>query len=214
MKKLLLSLSMAALLPSMALADSFDVDFPKSPAKWPNCDQYTKTITSTTEMGGTTWTTSNFSNYNNGWGYIKGGRKNYASTASIYNDNALSFKVTKLSVTVDAVTSGNLTSAKLYVADNKDFSNAEEITFAGTVAKGTWDFIVTNPDSDKFYKFEAACSSASKNGVIQISKFTFDYEAEAGFVQAPTMTPAAGWVMNGTKVELAAQDGRLNLLHN
>lgn len=207
MKKLLLSLSMAALLPTMALADSFDVDFPKAPAKWPNCNQYTQTITSTVEMGGTTWTTSNFSNNDNKWGFIKGGRKKNASTASIYNDNALSFKVTKLSVTVDAVTKDNLTSAKLYVADNKDFSNAEEITFAGTVAKGTWDFIVTNPAPDKFYKFEADCSSASSNGVIWISKFTFDYEAEAGFVQAPTMTPAAGWVMNGTKVELAAQDG-------
>lgn len=84
---------MAALLPTMALADSFVVDFPKSPAKWPNCNHYNETITSTEEMGGSKWTTTNFSNNNNGWGFIKGGSRNFASTATINNVDAIPYKV-------------------------------------------------------------------------------------------------------------------------
>lgn len=198
---------MAALLPTMALADSFVVDFPKSPAKWPNCNQYNETITSTEEMGGSKWTTTNFSNNNNGWGFIKGGSRNFASTATINNVDAIPYKVSKMTVTVDAVTVAKINSIKLYVADNSSFTEAEEIVFSGTIAKGDLAFTITNPEANKFYKFAADCQKGSSNGLISISKFTFDYEADASFVQAPTMNPAAGWVMNGTKVELAAQDG-------
>lgn len=198
---------MAALLPTMALADSFVVDFPKSPAKWPNCNQYNETITSTEEMGGSKWTTTNFSNNNNAWGFIKGGSRNFASTATINNVDAIPYKVSKMTVTVDAVTVAKINSIKLYVADNSSFTEAEEIVFSGTIAKGDLAFTITNPEANKFYKFAADCQKGSSNGLISISKFTFDYEADASFVQAPTMNPAAGWVMNGTKVELAAQDG-------
>lgn len=198
---------MAALLPTMALADSFVVDFPKSPAKWPNCNQYNETITSTEEMGGSKWTTTNFSNNNNGWGFIKGGSRNIASTATINNVDAIPYKVSKMTVTVDAVTVAKINSIKLYVADNSSFTEAEEIVFSGTIAKGDLAFTITNPEANKFYKFAADCQKGSSNGLISISKFTFDYETDASFVQAPTMNPAAGWVMNGTKVELAAQDG-------
>ncbi len=198
---------MAALLPTMALADSFVVDFPKSPAKWPNCNQYNETITSTEEMGGSKWTTTNFSNNNNGWGFIKGGSRNFASTATINNVDAIPYKVSKMTVTVDAVTVAKINSIKLYVADNSSFTEAEEIVFSGTIAKGDLAFTITNPEANKFYKFAADCQKGSSNGLISISKFTFDYETDASFVQAPTMNPAAGWVMNGTKVELAAQDG-------
>lgn len=198
---------MAALLPTMALADSFVVDFPKSPAKWPNCNHYNETITSTEEMGGSKWTTTNFSNNNNGWGFIKGGSRNFASTATINNVDAIPYKVSKMTVTVDAVTVAKINSIKLYVADNSSFTEAEEIVFSGTIAKGDLAFTITNPEANKFYKFAADCQKGSSNGLISISKFTFDYETDASFVQAPTMNPAAGWVMNGTKVELAAQDG-------
>lgn len=198
---------MAALLPTMALADSFVVDFPKSPAKWPNCNKYNETITSTEEMGGSKWTTTNFSNNNNGWGFIKGGSRNFASTATINNVDAIPYKVSKMTVTVDAVTVAKINSIKLYVADNSSFTEAEEIVFSGTIAKGDLAFTITNPEANKFYKFAADCQKGSSNGLISISKFTFDYETDASFVQAPTMNPAAGWVMNGTKVELAAQDG-------
>lgn len=158
-------------------------------------------------MGGSKWTTTNFSNNNNGWGFIKGGSRNFASTATINNVDAIPYKVSKMTVTVDAVTVAKINSIKLYVADNSSFTEAEEIVFSGTIAKGDLAFTITNPEANKFYKFAADCQKGSSNGLISISKFTFDYETDASFVQAPTMNPAAGWVMNGTKVELAAQDG-------
>lgn len=209
MKKLLLSLAMAAMLPAMASADSFDITFngDKTNPNWEPTDQYTKTISSKTEFGGTIWEAQNFSNYNNGWAYIKGGSKKNASVASIYNVNALTHKVTSVSVTVDKVTAKNLNSAKLFVADNSDFTNAEEITFSGTVAAGTWDFTITAPAANKYYKFAADCSKASSNGIIQISKFTFNYTAEEGVVTAPVMTPASGWIAAGSGVTLTAGEG-------
>jgi hypothetical protein len=210
MKKLLLSLSMAALLPSMALADSFDVDLSKN--NWGNQSAYKGTNSSKVEFGGSKWDLNNFPNNNGGWNYIKGGGKNSTTDCYLTNTTALSQKINKVSVTVDAITTSNGTveSASVIVADDNNFTNAATYNFSGDKAtQGTWEINITEPAANKFYKvnFNVKNTNASKNGVIQISKFTFDYEAEAGFVQAPTMTPAAGWVMNGTKVELAAQDG-------
>ena len=201
---------MAALLPTMALADSFDVDLSKN--NWGNQSAYKGTNSSKVEFGGSKWNLNNFPNNNGGWNYIKGGGKNSTTDCYLTNTTALSQKINKVSVTVDAITTSNGTveSASVIVADDNNFTNAATYNFSGNkTTKGTWEINITEPAANKFYKvnFNVKNTSASKNGVIQISKFTFDYEAEAGFVQAPTMTPAAGWVMNGTKVELAAQDG-------
>lgn len=213
MKKLLLSLSMAALLPTLALADSFDVTFggPAEGAKdWPSISAYDKNIETNVEFGGSKWNLNHFNNNNNAWAYVKAGKKNVSNDdCYLSNVSALTYKINKVTVTVDAVTTGNGTvnSATLYVADDNKFTNATTYTLTGDLKNaGSLVASIPSPAANKYYKVNFNVS-ATKNGVIQISKFTFDYEAEAGFVQAPTMTPAAGWVMNGTKVELAAQDG-------
>lgn len=215
MKKLLLSLSMAALLPTMALADSFDVTFggPAEGAKdWPSISAYNTIISSDVEFGGSKWDLNHFNNNNNSWKYVKAGKKSVSNDdCYLSSTSALPYKINKVTVTVDALTSanGSVNSASLLVADNADFTDATTYNYTGSLTTtGNWDFTIPTPEANKFYKVNLNVSGTSKaNGLIQISKFTFDYEAEAGFVQAPTMTPAAGWVMNGTKVELAAQDG-------
>lgn len=198
MKKLLLSLSMAALLPATGFADSFDVTFggkQETENDWPNISAYDKTITSSSEFGGTKWTISNFNNNTNKWEYIKGGGKNTTTDCSISNESALSYKINKVSITVDAIANGNVNSVTLLVADNNAFTDATSYSFTGDKAtKGTWEIPVGEPSADKFYKvnFNVTNTTAKTNGVIQISKFTFSYATEEGFVEAPSMSPAAG----------------------
>ena len=53
---------MAALLPTMALADSFDVDLSKN--NWGNQSAYKGTNSSKVEFGGSKWNLNNFPNNN------------------------------------------------------------------------------------------------------------------------------------------------------
>lgn len=217
MKKLLLSLSMAALLPTMALADSFDVDFDTSKKNWPQLQSYANSYTSLNEFGGSKWSIQAVTNQNITDGSIRCGKKSTTNgTITLSSTSAIADKINKVDINVTAFiqrnnkNNGTVSAAKVIVADDATFAT-NPITYTSTsdlTVAGEWTINVTAPQANKYYKIEIVyTNSTSNNGVISIDKFTFNYEAEAGFVQAPTMTPAAGWVMNGTKVELAAQDG-------
>jgi len=69
---------------------------------------YIDTWTATND--GLTWTIVNANNKNNGWSYIKIGRKNNASVGSIATSTAIDKPVTKINVTVDAVTTSKINS--------------------------------------------------------------------------------------------------------
>ena len=117
---------------------------------------------------------TNFNNNNNGWSYVKCGRKNYESTGTITTASAIDKAVTKVVVTVDAFTSGKVNSFKLYVASNAEFSTDIQ-TISHSIATGANTFTVTAPTENQFYKIEIDCASGS-NGLVQISKIEYYYD--------------------------------------
>ncbi len=118
---------------------------------------------------------TNFNNNNNGWSYVKCGRKNYESTGTITTASAIDKAVTKVVVTVDAFTSGKVNSFKLYVASNAEFTTDIQ-TITHSIATGTNTFTVTAPTENQFYKIEIDCASGSSNGLVQISKIEYYYD--------------------------------------
>ena len=113
---------------------------------------------------------SNFNNNNNGWSYIKCGRKNNASTAAIITKYAIDEAVTKVDVTIDAITTDKITSITLYTSsDNSTWTSAGTYT----KATGVKSVSLASPTANLYYKIEFVCASGSSNGLCQISKVEY-----------------------------------------
>lgn len=129
---------------------------------------------------GTQWDMANFNNNKNVWNYVKCGRKNVASVATITSNAALADKISSVAVTIDKMTVSSVNSIKLSVADNSDFTDAVDVTADSKDFKAggcTLNFTVATPAANKFYKLIFDCAAASGNGVIQLSKVVFSGEA-------------------------------------
>lgn len=144
---------------------------------------YTKTWESTTN--GFTVSIANFNNnsWNNNWTYIKCGRKNNASVATITTKAAIDKAITKVVVTIDDVTADKVNSATLTVASDAEFTKDVQ-TITVTAAKGELPYVVTTPTENMYYKLTYDCKSSTKNGFVQISKIEYyitapDIEATA-----------------------------------
>ena len=164
-----------------ATADTFEVTTGSS--SWPNCNQYTLSINSKVDMGGSKWTATNFSNNDNNWTNLRCGRKNNASVGVISSVSALSFKVTKVTINAEIhKANGVLNAVTLKVADNSQFTNAVEqtATIPSNLTNGskyTWDINVASPAENMFYKIEFDCGSkTANNGFLGINNLTFTYE--------------------------------------
>ncbi|MCH5152080.1 MAG: hypothetical protein J1F65_05440 [Clostridiales bacterium] len=118
------------------------------------------------------WNIANCNNNNNGWDYIKAGSKSAASVASITTDKAMPETITKVCLTIDAITASSINSIKLYVSSSSDFTGVTaEGTF--TKAKGTQEITISNPQPNLYYKIEIDCAKASSNGTITISGVSY-----------------------------------------
>ncbi|MBR1923470.1 MAG: chitobiase/beta-hexosaminidase C-terminal domain-containing protein, partial [Paludibacteraceae bacterium] len=135
---------------------------------------YTDTWTATN--GDFTVSLSNFNNNNNGWAFVKCGRKNATSVGTIITDAAIDKAVTKVVVTIDAITAAKV-SIKLYRSTNKtdwtEESSFSAATGAQEVAIGS-----ANQAANLYYKVEFDCASGSSNGFVTVSKV--EYYAEVG----------------------------------
>ncbi|MBR1809708.1 MAG: hypothetical protein IJ776_10030, partial [Paludibacteraceae bacterium] len=141
---------------------------------------YTASWSNTTD--GFTVNIENGNNNNNGWSYIKMGRKNNASTGTIITSAAIDKKVTKVTLTIDAITTSNITSIKLYKS-----TNASSWTELGDFDKSTGtkecSIASANQATNLYYKIEIVCTSGSSNGLIQISGISFYVEKAAAVAQ-------------------------------
>ena len=106
---------------------------------------------------------TNANNNNNQWNYIKIGSKNNASTGTIITASFIDKKITKVSLNIGAIVTNEVTSIKLYKSTNG--STWVEI---GSFSKSTgWQNVVisdANQGTNLYYKIEAVCTKASKNG--------------------------------------------------
>ena len=111
----------------------------------------------------------NANNNNNQWAYIKMGSKNKALVGSITTNEAIDKAITKIDLTIDAVTANAINSLTL-----KTKTADGEWTDAGTftIAKGTQSVVIATPTENMFYQIVADCKQ-SANGTIQISKVEY-----------------------------------------
>lgn len=174
MKKLLLTLLCAAGLATAsnaAVSELYTVQFGKD-YNSEGVSAYNKSWSVTCDDG-TQWNIANFNNNNNGWNYIKCGSKKEASVATITSSAALPEKISSVTVTIDTITTNNVNSISLTVADDAQFETNAATYTAATLAKGDLPFTIDKPAANKFYKLTFDCKKSSSNGVIQISKVVF-----------------------------------------
>ena len=135
---------------------------------------YTDTWTATNE--GFVVTVVNANNNNNGWAYIKMGRKSYTSVGSITTQAAIDKPISKVTMTIDAVTANNINSIKLKTStDGSSFVEVGNFT----ISKGEQSVTINNPTANLYYQIEVDCKKGS-NGSIQISKVQYYATEDAG----------------------------------
>ena len=129
---------------------------------------YTDTWTATND--GFTVTIVNANNNNNGWEYIKMGRKNYASVGSITTNEPIDKPISSVTLTIDALTISKINSLTL-----KTSTDGKTYTDAGTFgkAKGEQTVELATPTANLYYQIVADCASGSSNGLITISKVQY-----------------------------------------
>ncbi len=149
---------------------------------------YTSTWTATN--GSFSWTIENANNNNNGWSFIKFGRKNNASVGSITTASAYSDAITKVELTIDAITAAKINSIKLYSSsNNSSWTEIDEFD----KATGTQTVSIASSAANLYYKIEFDCASGSSNGLVTVSKVEYYYNASGTpTVATPTFSPAAG----------------------
>ena len=112
----------------------------------------------------------NWNNNQHKWNYIKAGSKNAASVATITTHAAISEAISKVAITIDAVTASSINSITLYCGDSADACTTSLGTF--TIATGEKSVTISSPTSNKFYKISADCKQSS-NGTLTVSKVVY-----------------------------------------
>lgn len=163
-------IALLAMVCNSVMADAYKtLTFPDGNSE--EISAYTKTWTAT--IGTDTWTIENFNNNKNAWNYIKCGRKNVESVASIATAFAIDKAIDNVTVTIDAITAKNVNSMKLLVASDAEFTTVVETVDAPAIEKGEIMFKPVTPAAGKYYKLVFDCASGSANGIIQISKVEY-----------------------------------------
>ena len=169
-----------AIVGSWGIAEGQDVvckrlTFPDENSAYNHVDNYTSTWTA--QIGADSWSISNLSNHNwDGWTFIRAGRKNKTSVATITTRTPYTDAITKVDVKIDVITADKINSIKLYTS-----SNGTTWTQAGTYTKATGiqSVSLSSPTANLYYKIEFNCASGSSNGLVQVSKIEYYKQALA-----------------------------------
>lgn len=155
---------------------SVTLTFPDDNSENNKISAYTETWTAVSGEYNFAITAFNNNNWNNDWKYIKCGRKNNASVATISTATAMP-KLTAIDVTVDKITVSKVNSITLSIYSDATLSTAvvEGIEPRSALATGSMVFEIPaeNQAADQYYKLTFDCAAGSSNGLIQISKVTY-----------------------------------------
>ena len=88
-------------------------------------------------------------------------------------DQAPTFAISKVVVTLVSVNASKINSSKLYVASDAGFTTDVQEVPVTITAAGDIDFTVPTPGANLYYKLEFDCASHSSNGFVQVSKVTY-----------------------------------------
>jgi len=128
---------------------------------------------------------ANFNNNNNLWSSVKTGNKTNAAVGTIITNAAIDKSITKVVVTIDAVTATSVNSIKLYSGTSSSSIATEEGSF--TVASGAQTVTISSPAANKFYKIAFDCNKGSSNGLVTVSKVEY-YKAADVVKSDPTFS--------------------------
>ena len=140
---------------------------------------YTTTWDATRD--GFTWTMVNWNNnnYNNNWTYVKAGPKgNTKANARIETAAAMPEAISTITITIDAVTNGNITSIVLKSSSTNNFTAGTVIETKSSVGQGEVVFEIPSPQNGLYYQLDFTLNNTTnsdnrKNGVVQVSKVVY-----------------------------------------
>lgn len=118
----------------------------------------------------------NFNNNNNSWSLVKCGNKNDASIGTITTNAAIDRVVTKVVVTIDAITVAKVNGIQLKIDSVSTFDSPNVVTLDrpdSEIGTGELTFTIDNPSTNKFYKLEFDCQKGSSNGLVTVSKVDY-----------------------------------------
>ena len=168
---------------------------------------YTETWTAT--IGDFSWKITNFNNnkWNNNWTYIKCGRKNAASTASIATSSAMDKAIGTVLVTIDKITADYVNSISLEVASDAAFSDVKETVKAEKLEQGEMEFKVKAPAANLYYKLVFDCSAGKANGLVQVSKVEYYEQGKTPTKVDISNTPETAYTVAKAKELIDANEG-------
>lgn len=130
------------------------------------------------------------------WNLVKFGRKKYTSIGKITTDAPIDKAVTKVVLTMSAITDSKVNSIKLYTS-----SDGSSWTEQGSYTKssGAQTINLASPTANLYYKIEFDCQSHTSNGFISVSQvdyyiasgptlYTVTFDANGGSVTPTSAT--------------------------
>lgn len=126
---------------------------------------------------GFTWNMTNWNNNRNGWTYVKAGPKsNTNAQAKIETAAAMPEAISTITITIDDVKNGSITSIVLKSSSSNDFTKGTTIeTKSNITAKGEVVFNIPTPQNGLYYQLDFTLKNTTKgnNGVAQVSKVVY-----------------------------------------
>ena len=150
-------------------ADSIILTFPDDNKANNKVGGYTKEWIA--KKGTVEFNIANFNNNNweKNWAFIKCGRKDKESVASIATKSVIAKKIDKVVIFASTYAKENVNSAKLFVSAKADFAGAEGVDM--TYANGQLTAPVATPGENLYYKVVLDCKGGSGNGFVVVDKF-------------------------------------------
>lgn len=150
-------------------ADSIILTFPDDNKENNKISAYTQNWVA--KKGAVEFSIANFNNnkWEKNWAYIKCGRKEKESVASIATKSVIAKKIDKVVIFASAYAKENVNSAKLFVSAKADFAGAEGVDM--TYANGQLTAPVATPGENLYYKVVLDCKGGSGNGFVVVDKF-------------------------------------------
>ena len=165
---------------------------------------YTATWKAT--IGEDVWTIENFNtNKWKNWTFIKCGRTNVASVASITSP-AIDQPISNIVLTIDKITKNKVNSIKLQVATDADCNNVTE-ELSAKIEDGDLIFKPTKSAANNYYKFVFDCQAGTSNGLIQVSKIAYYKVGDAPQIVDITNTAETAYTIAKAKELIDAGEG-------
>ena len=178
---------------------------------FPDAGEESKTVSGYTAtwkatIGEDVWTIENFNtNKWKNWTFIKCGRKDVASVASITSP-AIDQPISNIVLTIDKITKNKINSIKLQVATDADCKNVTE-ELSAKIEDGDLIFKPTKSAANNYYKFVFDCQAGTSNGLIQISKIAYYKVGDAPQIVDITNTAETAYTIAKAKELIDAGKG-------